>query len=86
MTEFARRLADHVNRVAYRGESFHLVRGGKAVAEVRPVRAGGSLRELPSLLQALPRLSSEDALGFTRDLETARADLVRRAFRDPWAS
>jgi antitoxin (DNA-binding transcriptional repressor) of toxin-antitoxin stability system len=86
MTDFARRLADHVNRVAYRGETFRVVRGGRPVAELRPARTGRSLSELPSLAASLPRLASEQVTEFARDLEAARADLVRRAFRDPWAT
>lgn len=41
VTEAARHFAEYINRVAYRGESFVLVRGNKPVAELRPLPMGG---------------------------------------------
>jgi antitoxin (DNA-binding transcriptional repressor) of toxin-antitoxin stability system len=86
VTEVARHFADYVNRVAYSGERFVLMRGGKAVAELGPVPAGRSLRELPDLLASLPRLSDAEAADFEHDLEAARAELVQSPLRDPWES
>lgn len=37
VSEAVRNFADYINRVAYRGESFTLVRGNKPVAELAPV-------------------------------------------------
>lgn len=86
VTEVARNFAEYINRVAFRGERFTLMRGSKPVAELRPVPAGKRLGELPALLASLPRLSPEDASALTEDLEATRADLREQPLRDPWAS
>ncbi|HEX8395578.1 MAG TPA: hypothetical protein VF665_24715 [Longimicrobium sp.] len=75
VTEVARNFAEYVNRVAFRGEHFVLMRGGRAVAELRPVSIGMRLGDLPGLLASLPRLSSDDAAAFGDDLDTARGQL-----------
>jgi antitoxin (DNA-binding transcriptional repressor) of toxin-antitoxin stability system len=86
VTEVARNFADYVNRVAYGGERFVLMRGGRPMAELGPVPTGRSLRELPELLASLPHLSEEEATGFEKDLFAARAELVQLPVRDPWES
>ena len=85
VTEAARGFSDCVNRVAYRGETFRLRRGGRAVAELRPAAAGLRLGDLPGLLAGAPRLGVEDARTFVRDIERARNTLNRKGLRDPWA-
>ena len=57
VTEVARHFAEYINRVAYRGECFVLVRGNKPIAELRPVPAGKRLTDLPTLFATLPHLS-----------------------------
>jgi len=84
-TEVARRFADVLNRVAYRRESFVIVRGQRPVAELRPVPAGTRLADLPALLASLPSLD-DDADTFAADLEAARVELATREAADPWAS
>ena len=64
VTEMARRLSDYINRVAYQGERFLLVRGNKTVAELHPVPQGTRLGDLPALLEGLPRLTVEEADAF----------------------
>lgn len=86
VTDVARNFAEYVNRVAFRGERFILMRGKRAVAELRPVPAGRKLGELPALLAALPRLGPDDAAAFEQDLDAARAELASVPERDPWAS
>jgi antitoxin (DNA-binding transcriptional repressor) of toxin-antitoxin stability system len=86
VTEVARHFADYINRVAFRGERFTLMRGNKPVAELRPVPAGRRLEELPELLSSLPRLSAEDAAALTDDLDVARQQIAEQPLRDPWAS
>ena len=54
VTQVARHFADYVNRVAYRRESFTLVRGKKPLAELRPLPIGTRLSELPTLLDPAP--------------------------------
>lgn len=84
VTEVVRNFAEYLNRVAYRRESFVLIRGSRPVAELRPVPAGSRLRDLPGLLASLPRLDDADA--FARDIETARAALAEQEVTDPWPS
>jgi len=84
VTEVVRHFADYVNRVAYRRESFVLVRGSKPVAELRPLPAGRRLGDLPGLLATLPRL--DDAGEFGADLDAAREELSRGELVDPWRS
>jgi antitoxin (DNA-binding transcriptional repressor) of toxin-antitoxin stability system len=86
VTDVARNFAEYINRVAFRGERFVLMRGKRAVAELRPVPSGKSLRELPELLASLPRLSEAEAADLGADLDHARADLSHVPARDPWAS
>jgi antitoxin (DNA-binding transcriptional repressor) of toxin-antitoxin stability system len=86
VTEVARNFADYINRVAYGGERFILMRGKKAVAELVPVSSGKPLRELPELLASLPHLSEEEVDSFEKDLAAAKAELGQLPVRDPWAS
>jgi prevent-host-death family protein len=86
VSEAVRNFADYVNRVAYRGERFVLVRGNRPVAELNPVRAGKRLEELPALLAGLPHLSEAEAVSFAEDLDRARSDLSRAPVRDAWDS
>jgi antitoxin (DNA-binding transcriptional repressor) of toxin-antitoxin stability system len=84
VTQVARNFAEYVNRVAYRRESFTLVRGKKPLAELRPLPAGARLSELPSLLASLPRLTADEAGDFADDLVAARGELGEA--RDAWQS
>jgi antitoxin (DNA-binding transcriptional repressor) of toxin-antitoxin stability system len=86
VTEVARNFAEYVNRVAFRGERFVLMRGKKPVAELGPVVAGRRLRELPELLASLPRLSAEDADLLAKELGRASSELQGEDLRDPWGS
>lgn len=81
VTEVVRHFADYVNRVAYRRESFTLIRGNRPVAELRPAPVGSRLGDLPGLLSSLPRLDDED---FAADIDAARAELVSQRLADPW--
>lgn len=84
VTQFARNFADYVNRVAYRRESFTLLRGNKPLAELRPLPAGARLSELPGLLASLPRLTAAEAGDFAEDLAAAQGELGE--MRDAWQS
>lgn len=86
VTDVIRNFADYINRVAYRGERFVLIRGGKSVAELSPVPAGTRLGDLPGLLDSLPRLTEEEAAAFADDLERARSELSAHPLEDPWES
>jgi antitoxin (DNA-binding transcriptional repressor) of toxin-antitoxin stability system len=84
VTQVARNFAEYVNRVAYRRESFTLVRGKKPLAELRPLPAGARLSELPGLLASLPRLTEAEAGEFAADLDASRDELDEA--RDAWQS
>jgi len=86
VTEVARHFADYLNRVAYRRESFTLVRGRKPLAELRPVPVGRQLCELPAVVASLPRLSATEAAGFADDLDAARRELIEIGVGDAWRS
>lgn len=82
VTEVIRHFAEYIDRVAYRGESFVLVRGNKPIAELCPLPTGKRLAELPALLASLPHLSSAEATQFADDLTVAREALARGEVRD----
>jgi antitoxin (DNA-binding transcriptional repressor) of toxin-antitoxin stability system len=86
VTEVARHFADYLNRVAYRRESFTLMRGNKPLAELRPLPAGTRLADLPGLVASLPHLSASEAAEFGDDLDAARDELARAEVHDPWPS
>jgi antitoxin (DNA-binding transcriptional repressor) of toxin-antitoxin stability system len=86
VTEVMRNFSDYLNRVAYRGERFVLLRGGRPVAELSPVPSGTRLGELAALLQSLPRLSADEAEAFAEVLARARDQIGGETDRDPWAS
>ena len=84
VTEVVRHFTEYVNRVSYRRESFLLLRGGKPVAELRPVPQARRLSDLPALLAAAPHL--DDAAAFAEDVEAARRELGNAEWVDPWQS
>lgn len=86
VTEVLRNFSDYINRVAYRGERFVLLRGGRPVAELTPLPSGTRLGDLPDLLESLPRLSPEEAEAFAGDLDRARDELLEHEPRSPWES
>jgi antitoxin (DNA-binding transcriptional repressor) of toxin-antitoxin stability system len=86
VTEMVRGFSDYVNRVAYRGERFILLRGRRPVAELRPIPSGRLLGELEAVLRSLPALSAAEAERYAADIEEARARLPQDEPRDPWQS
>jgi hypothetical protein len=84
VTQVARNFAEYVNRVAYRRESFTLLRGKKPLAELRPLPTGARLSELPGLLASLPRLTEAEAGELAADLDASRDELGEA--RDAWQS
>lgn len=86
VTELSRHLSEYLNRVAYKGEQFVLLRGNKPVAELRPAPRGRRLGDLPVLLSSLPHLSWQEATAFSRDVVKANTALAKRTLRDPWGS
>ncbi|HEY2846775.1 MAG TPA: hypothetical protein VGI80_03095, partial [Pyrinomonadaceae bacterium] len=80
----ARNLAEYINRVAYRGERFVLLRGNKRVAELGPAHAAPERLSLAERLAAVPHLDLEDVEQFASDIEEARRELNSVPVRDPW--
>lgn len=86
VTDAVRHFSDYVNRVAYRGETFHLTKGNRTVAELRPVPTGRRLGDLPAILRAVPHLSADEATSLGKDIDTERRALDTTEVRDPWES
>jgi antitoxin (DNA-binding transcriptional repressor) of toxin-antitoxin stability system len=84
VTQVARNFAEYVNRVAFRRESFTLLRGKKPVAELRPLPTGARLSELPGLLASLPHLTEAEAADMAADLDASLSELGEA--RDAWQS
>ena len=54
-TEAARKFSEILNRVAYKGETFVVERGGRPVCEIAPPNPEGvSTRELVEILKSAP--------------------------------
>ena len=83
VTAAARNLSELLNRVAYQGLSFELVRGGKRIARLVPAgpAKGVQVSELNRLFADFPSLE-EDADAFARDIEEIRRNLPLE--KDPW--
>ena len=86
VTDAARNFSEYINRVAYKGDRFLLLKSGREVAELKPVPKGRRLAELAELLKTSSGLSSSEADDFGRDLEHVRSEMNRAEVRDPWAS
>ena len=70
-TEAARSFSEIINSVKYKGESYTIIRGGKPVAVIVPVKAatpGRILKELRVIINNLPKLG-KDAESFLEDVE-----------------
>jgi len=73
-TEAVRKFSEILSHVQYQGESYTVIRGGKAVASILPVAQpseGRRLGELKDLLPAIPKLGAE-AEAFEADIRAAR--------------
>ena len=86
VTDVARNFAEYINRVAYRGERFVLMKGRKPVAELRPVPGGRTVGDLMDLLASLPPLSEDEAASFAQDIEAVRSVTPPAELRNPWES
>jgi antitoxin (DNA-binding transcriptional repressor) of toxin-antitoxin stability system len=85
VTDTARNFSDIINRVAYKGERFVLLKGKKAVAEISPVKTGRPLAELQEVLESLPELPADELEELARDLEKIRGLSQKEdGVADPW--
>lgn len=85
ITYLARNLADIVNRVAYRGERFVVLRGSRPVVELVPPPQPRRLGDLPGILAGLPKLGPEEATRMGADVAAAR-EALGGAGEGPWDS
>ena len=85
VTELSRGLSDFINRVTYRGETYTITRGGKAVAQLTSAPAGARVKDLPAIFAALPTLEADDVDAFSRDLEEVR-EVMNEPVADEWGS
>lgn len=86
VTDVARNFSEYINRVAYKGDRFVLVKGGREVAELKPVPKGRRLSELAFLLKTSAKLTPDEADSFEKDVESARTEMNEAEVRNPWAS
>lgn len=85
ITDVSRNFSDYLNRVAYKGEEFVLLRGNKEVAELKRVKRGRKLAELPAILAGLPHLSEKELSDLEDDIKTAKRAISKKKVKDIWA-
>ncbi len=83
ITEMSRSLADLMNRVAYRGESFTVIRGKKVMAEINPPKKVAKITDLAKFFADGPHLHPDDVEQFAKDVEEARRSVPVEDY-DPW--
>ena len=86
VTDVARHFSEYINRVAYKGDRFVLLKSGREVAELKPVPKGRRLSELAALLRKSARLTPGEAESFEKDIEAARAEMNKAEVSNPWDS
>lgn len=83
VTEMSRRFAEYINRIAYRGESFVVMKGNKPMAEIYPPRKRAKVSDLAEFFANGPHLHPDDREQFAKDIEDARKS-ARVEDYDPW--
>jgi len=84
VTDVTRHFSEYLNRAAYAGESFVIVRGGRALAELKPLPRSKRISELASILSSLPKLSEVEKRGFKSDLVKIRKSVAGE--KNPWGA
>jgi len=82
LSEASRNFSDYINRVAYRGERFILIKGNRAVAEISPIIAGRKLSELSQIFKDVPKLDPTD--DFETDAKRIRKEQNKGDIKNPW--
>jgi antitoxin (DNA-binding transcriptional repressor) of toxin-antitoxin stability system len=77
VTEAARNFSDLVSRVHYQGESALLVKGGRPMVKMTPVRRPSTGRDLAEVWPSLRHLTVAEADAFGRDLAEVHRKLPR---------
>ena len=75
VTEAARNFSDFVSRVHYQGECALLVKGGRPMVKVTPVRNANTGRDLATLWAKISHLSPAEAEAFGDDIAESRENL-----------
>lgn len=83
VTDVARHFSDYLNRVAYSGDRFILVRGGKPLAELKACSTAKKMSDLPDILRSLPSLSANELDSFEDDLKALRKSVPMEE-SSPW--
>ncbi|MGV3722255.1 MAG: prevent-host-death protein [Actinomycetota bacterium] len=83
-TDLSRNLADYLNRVTYRGESFAVQRGGRTIAELRPAPRGLKVSDFIAHYETFPHLSPDEIDALAQDIEAARQELNAIPQENPW--
>ncbi len=73
-THAARNFAEILNKTHYQGSSFAIRRGNVVLAHIIPATPVIPMKakDLASFFESLPKLDSEDAKNFARDLKNIR--------------
>lgn len=82
ITEVARHLVEHNNRVARCDECCVFVRANKPISELHRHSVGKRLAELPAPLESLPHLSAPAATQLAKNLRAVREGLARAEVHD----
>jgi antitoxin (DNA-binding transcriptional repressor) of toxin-antitoxin stability system len=83
VTDVSRHFSDYLNRVAYSGDRFILVRGGKPLAELKACSTAKKMSDLPEVLRSLPSLSDDELNSFENDLKSLRKSVPMEE-GSPW--
>ncbi len=85
VTELARGPSEFINRASYRGETFVIMRGGKAVAQITPAPAGARVKDLLEIFGSLPPLDAADVDAFAGEVAQARK-AINEPVENVWGS
>ncbi len=75
VTEASRNFSELVSRIHFQGGSAVLLKGGKAMVKMMPVRRPLTGADLALLWPAFPRLDPRDAANFEHELARSRREL-----------
>jgi antitoxin (DNA-binding transcriptional repressor) of toxin-antitoxin stability system len=85
-TEAVRSFSEILNAVRYKGDTYTVLRGGKAVANITPAGVSHktrTMKDLREFISHLPSLDGDDA--FKSDMEAVIKSRPPLREDDPWA-
>ena len=83
VTDMVRNFSEYVNRTAYGGDSFVLMKGQRALAELKPVVKGRTFKELQNLLKKNCQLEEDEIDCFLDDINQIRKS-TNIIEKNPW--